>query len=108
MKMLPLAVFLWAAGAAAAERLPDMTPGRYEVRIEGLLCRTCTRAIVEELTALKEVQTAVQNFDHEGVLITVRPGLTLTVYKLRNALDRAARRVNLGTRFKAVGIKYLV
>ncbi len=93
-----------AAPKSAAEPLFDLKPGRYAVRVEGMLCSACTHVILAELSILKEVQQAQVDFDKEELLISVPSNRKLTLTNLRKALQRAAHRVNLDTQFE---IKYI-
>lgn len=110
-----LAAALFAAAAlpalpaaASGPRFQDMTPGRYEVLLDGLLCRTCVRFVVEEAASLKEVEKASGDFDQETLFIVVRPNTTLKAAKLQKALRRAAKRADLGTRFQIRSIRYRI
>lgn len=107
MKSLLLAAF-FTIGAAAAERLPDLTSGRYELTVEGLLCRSCAQAISDELLKQKEVVKVQPDFDHEALIVTIRPGHVLTQSKLSKCLSKAASRIDLGTKFRLKAVKYLV
>lgn len=85
-----------------------MTSGRYEVELEGMLCRVCARLVSEEAGKLQEVEKAGTDLDVETLSLTVRPGRKLALSKLLRALTRAARRANLGTRYEIVSIRYKV
>ena len=104
--LLPIFLVLTAGAAEKAPVLRDMTPGRYEVRVEGMLCRTCAKAAAEELSRLKEVRQAVADFDQETLFITVRLDKTLKVSKIRKALNRAASRVDLEAKYEIANIRY--
>ena len=95
-----------AAPAPAPEGLADLRGGRYAVKIEGLLCSACTRAILDEISRFKDVQAVTADFDKSELVITVKLDRTVSVSALRKALKRAAKRVNLDTRFEIDSIYY--
>ena len=86
----------------------DLSSGRYEIGIDGLLCHTCARLATDEVAGLSEVQKAAVDFDREVLVVTVRPGRTLAISRLRKALKRAAKRVDLGTKFTVRSVLYRV
>lgn len=108
MKRLALLLLFAAAPCLAAERrpFPDLTPGRYEVKLDGLLCHTCVKVLLEEVAAVREVEKATADFDKETLTISV--GKTLRISRLRKALDRAAKRIDLDSRLEIAAIKYKV
>jgi copper chaperone CopZ len=106
VKLLLAAVLFASSAVVSAPSL--LTPGKYEVRVDGMLCRTCARAIVEELGKLKEVQSVSADYDHEAFILTIAPNRSLKLARLIAVLGRAAERVDLGTRFTILGVKYRV
>lgn len=107
--VLSAGLALLAAPVRAREAaLADLTSGRYEVAIDGLLCRTCGKIISEEVAALPPVQSASVDFDREVLTVTIRPQKTLTASRLRRALKRAAKRVDLDTTFAIKSVVYKV
>jgi hypothetical protein len=109
--MLALAALFALAPALAAEPAPALTkliPGRYEVRVEGLLCHQCTRQMVKHALALREVEAASADFDRALLLITVKGSHVLRLSRLQAAMNRAAADVDLHTRFRVVDVRYHV
>lgn len=92
----------------AFKSFQDLTPGHYEIRIDGILCRSCVKIIAEEAASLKEVESARADFDHETLFLTVKNGNVLKISKLRKALGKAAKRIDLDTRYEIDAIKYNV
>ena len=113
MRTLAAALFLgaaaWTAGPArAAQPLKDLASGRYEVTVDGMLCHTCARVIAQEVAALPQVEKASVDFERDLLLVTVKPDQTLTLSRLRRALKRAAKRVDLGTTFTVSAVTYKI
>lgn len=100
-----------AASAVDAPAPPreykELTAGRYSLKVSGLLCYTCTRAVARELERLEEVQSVETDFEAEQVLIEIKLDRALSPAALRRALQRAAKKVDLGTRFEVAGVQYL-
>lgn len=96
-----------AMTAAQAQEFNDLTPGRYAVGVSGMLTHACARALALELGRLPEVSQASADFETEEGILTVKDGGLLRVSSLRRALDRAARRVNLGSDFELRSVRYL-
>jgi hypothetical protein len=94
--------------AAASAKFPDLTSGKYEVRVDGWLCHTCLRLAVQEVASLKEVERAGGDFDQETLVLTIRPNTKLKASKLQRALRRAAKRADLGAKFELLSVKYKV
>jgi cation transport ATPase len=108
LKTLLAAAFFaaWAVPGRAAEGYSELKSGRYEIRVEGMVCTTCARLIVEEVLKLKEVQKATADFDQETLFLTVKLEHTLSVSKLEKALKKAAKRVDLQADYAVVNIRY--
>jgi cation transport ATPase len=110
LKAVAAAAFFVTAAAGwsgAADRdWPDLTSGRYEVRLEGMLCHSCARAIVDQVITLKEVEKASADFEQETLYVTIRPDATLTAKKLRKSLRKAAHKVDLDTKFDIANVRY--
>lgn len=93
---------------AASAKFPDLSSGRYEVRVEGFLCHTCLKLALAEVSSLKEVEKATGDFDQETLLVTIRANKKLKASKLQRALRRAASKADLGTKFELLSVKYRV
>ncbi len=106
--ILALLLGLPPAHAAAPEQraLIDLVAGRYTLSVEGMLCNACARAITEELSGLEEVASAKADFERSELVVTVKNGRSLTAARLRKALKRAAKRVNLGKEFEVREVTY--
>lgn len=85
----------------------ELTAGRYSVKVTGMLCHACARAIVNELGKLKEIGSVKADFEAEQVVLEIPLDRALPIPLLRKALKRAAKKINLETRFEAAGILYL-
>lgn len=113
---------------APLKELKYLAPGNYEAKIVGILCNACTDSVLEELKRIPQIGKA--SFDYEeGVLrFAVRqakpedkkagdktakrprfflPGkdAPLRFSRLRRAVVRAGRRVNLDSRFTISEVK---
>ena len=117
MKKTILAVILAAFGAAAlpagaAEsagapgEFNELRSGRYALKMSGILCNACTRAIVTEVSKLDPVLEAKGDFDAGEILIVVKPDRKLSMASVRKALRKAARRADLKTRFEITSVTY--
>jgi len=102
------AISVAAPAAAAKQAFPDLAAGRYEIRLDGLLCHTCGRMIVEEVSALPQVQKAQVDFERGMMTLTVRPGQTLKMGRLQRALKRASKRADLDTQFTIQAVDYKI
>lgn len=91
---------------APASGLRDLTTGRYELALTGVLCSACLRAAAREMAAAPAVASAQADIAHQRLIIAIKPGRTLTVRALRRSLARASRRVNLGTRLDVAAVYY--
>ncbi|MFA5139736.1 MAG: heavy-metal-associated domain-containing protein [Elusimicrobiota bacterium] len=88
------------------DELKAVPEGRYRAVVSGVLCNACTRAIVENLKALKGMESASFDFE-EGILwFTVAKGKSLRPSHIRRALKRAGKRVKLDTRFEITELRY--
>jgi len=96
----------WSQDNAPKRGIVDLHGGNYEVKIGGLLCTACTRAIVEEISKNGAVQEAKADFDNEQILVTIKLDKTLTASALHKALRRAAKRVDLGVKFEVKAVVY--
>lgn len=85
----------------------ELTAGRYSLKVSGLLCYTCTRAVARELEKLAEVQSVKGDFENEQIILEIKLDRTLPVAAVRRALARASKRVDLATKFDVVGVQYL-
>ena len=83
-----------------------LRPGRYEIVLKGALCNACTRAIVEALSQLDGVQEASFDFEEGFLKLVIGRDKELKMAKVERTLARAARRVDLATRFSVREIRY--
>ncbi len=96
-----------AAAPAHAVSQKKLTAGRYDVRITGLLCTTCARAIKEEFEKIKNIEAAEVDYELSRLIITVGLDSKVSVSSLRSALRRATRRIRLPTKFRLASIDYV-
>lgn len=97
-----------AADAASTRReYKELTAGRYSLKVTGMLCHACARTLVLELGKLEEVRSVKADFEAEQVLLEIPLERVLPVSRLRKALQRASKRINLGTRLEITDIRYL-
>ncbi len=110
MKAATLALLLAAAPAFCAppDGLRDLTGGQYALHVSGMLCWACARALEAELSGLKGVSAASADFDRGVVVVSVRPGATVTAARVRHALRRAESLANLGARYEVTEIDYRI
>ncbi|UPT73182.1 MAG: cation transporter [Elusimicrobiota bacterium] len=92
--------------AADLARVHGAPPGRYTVKLNGLICTVCGRAIAAEWARLPEIESASVNFDKSEALISVRLDRTLKVAVLQRTLRRAEKLANLGAKYEMRGIAY--
>jgi len=110
---------LTAAGAPSAVAAPEHKPsphysikkikrlreGKFRAIVDGVLCNSCTRAIVERLKEIKGIANAEFDFEEGYLWITVAPKAEVRTGKVLRALRLAARKNNLGTRFSITEIR---
>lgn len=108
-----LLAFLLAPGLAgaassktASRELSDLKGGRYSVKVSGLLCSACVRAIVAEVSQLREVDDVKADFDRSELLVRVKPDRVVTLSALRRALNKAAKKVNLDAHYEVESVRY--
>ena len=104
------AVLIAAAPAfcAAADGLRDLPSGRYELKLSGFLCWACARAVAQELSGIKGVSAVSPDFDRQAVGLTVEPGREISASKIRRALRRAEKLVNLDAHYEVRSVSYQV
>lgn len=110
MRTLVLGAFLLAgppAASSAPAEYKDLTPGRYVVKVGGMLCAVCARGLAEAVSALDEVAEAKVDFDDEQLALTVKKDKTLKIAALRKAFHKASKRINLGVELDIEGIRYV-
>lgn len=102
-------LFLSWPALAAAPQLPyrKLIAGRYGLKVTGMLCHACARAITAELGRMKEIASAKADFEAEKVVLDIPLERTVSVSSLRRALGRAAKKIDLDTRFEITDIHYL-
>lgn len=98
-------LFAFLAAAPSDAPWPEMATGRYEIKLEGMLCNACTRVIAEEALKLEEVEKAQADIDSDTLTLTIKPDRLLGLSRLRRALTRASRRANLGRRFTVQSVR---
>lgn len=102
------AISLAAPAASAKQAFPDLAAGRYEIRMDGMLCHTCARIITEEVAALPQVEKAQADFERGVLTVTIRSGQTLKMRRLQRALRRASKRADLDTQFTIQAVEYKI
>lgn len=107
-RLIALASLITLTAAAPALKVDQLGAGRYALRISGLWCTTCVRAVEAELKALPEVESAKGDFDSESVVITVKLEKTLKVSAIRRAIKRANGRADFGNKLGLASVAYLV
>lgn len=83
-----------------------LPPGRYAMRVTGLVSTVCARAVAAEWRRLPEVEKADVDFDAERGTVLVRLDRQLRVSSLRKALRRAEKLARLGGRYALSDIVY--
>ena len=112
MLELFLSLFLFHSAAFAApsaappEALADLTSGRYDIKVSGMLCSACGRAVLKELSKLEELESVKPDPGQDRVTVVVKLQKVLRISTLRRSLRRAARKVNLGTSFEVESVRY--
>ncbi|MEK7858025.1 MAG: heavy-metal-associated domain-containing protein [Elusimicrobiota bacterium] len=115
-----LSLLLAPAGAAPAAGAPtppapptveerqytQLTSGRYALKVSGMLCTVCAKAVEAELAKLDEVESVKSDFDLDLMLISIKIEKVLKVSTLRRALQKAARRVNMGAKLDVASLQY--
>lgn len=91
---------------APARTFEVLTAGRYAVKIEGMLCRTCALAITLEALTLPQIKEARADFDSEELIIEIKAEQKLKVSDLKKVLRRATKKINL-MEFRIASIRYL-
>ncbi len=89
-----------------ASGLRDLTPGRYELVLSGVLCSACVRGVAKEFAAEPAVAFAKPDLDHRQVVVEIKPGKKLPASRVKRVLKRASRRVNLGSNYGIAAVHY--
>lgn len=97
-----------AAPAPRPREFTELAAGRYSVALTGLVSSVCGRAIASELAKLPEIESASVDYDKSAAVIAVRIGSTMKVASMQKALRRAEKVANLGARYDAREITYLL
>lgn len=86
--------------AIDAPTLPSvLLSGRYTVKIDGMICTSCAKALALEAVKIDGIEAATADFDAGTLLIVVAPKHKVRISKLKKLLRVAARRANLGVHF---------
>lgn len=108
---LILGLLLAALPAVAADSpaaLRDLTAGQYELKLSGLLCWACARAVAVELSRVPGVERASADFDRQAIEVSVKSDKTVPAAQVRKALRRAERLANLGGHYEVVSLAYKI
>ena len=95
-----------ASPAVEERRYTQLTSGRYALKVSGMLCTVCAKAVEAELAKLDEVESVKSDFDLDLMLISIKIEKVLKVSTLRRALQKAARRVNMGAKLDVASLQY--
>ena len=82
-------------------------PGTYECRVAGMLCMACAQAIIKAVGEVEGLERAEVDFDQVLLRFTVAAGRAVPTSAVERALKRAESRVDLGTKFKLVKVRYV-
>ena len=108
MKVLLLAAVASLALAAPAKlEYQKLAAGKYRLKIAGMVCTSCAKAMSEELKKLPGIGGAEADFGREEIVLAVKLEKSVKVSALRRALSRAERRVNIGSRYELRSIEFL-
>mgnify|MGYP005853382951 CR=1 FL=1 len=77
----------FAAAPAPANEAGD--GGRYRLQVNGLACPFCAYGIEKKLGGLEGVCSVEVRLDEGSVIVTTRPGATLTEARAREAVEAA-------------------
>ena len=102
-----IAASLSAAPSKSTVHQKDLTAGRYDVRVTGLLCTTCARAIKEAFEKIESIESVEPDYAHGRLIITVSIDSNVSVSSLRRALRKATRRIRLPTKFRLASVEYI-
>lgn len=106
--IIALLLSSWPALAASPQlSYRKLIAGRYGLKVTGMLCHACARAITAELGRMKNVASAKADFEAEEVVLDIPLGKTVSVSGLRRVLRRAAKKIDLDTQFEITDIRYL-
>lgn len=92
-------------GALPLSRLRRLPEGSYRLRVSGVLCNACTKAIVENLRLVPGVQAADFSFEEGFLRLTIAKGKWIRMSSVYRAVGRAGRMVKLGTRLRVVELR---
>lgn len=91
--------------ALPLSRLRRLPEGSYRLKVSGVLCNACTKAIVENLRRVAGVQSASFSFEEGFLRLTIAKGKWIRMSSVYRAVGRAGRTVKLGTRFKVTELR---
>ncbi len=84
MKHLLFSWLLLCIAAAAGAQIQSVT-----LKASGLTCSMCSKAIYQSLTRLPAVSTVKADIDHSSYAILFKPGATIVLDDLKNAVKDA-------------------
>ncbi|MBI4348587.1 MAG: heavy-metal-associated domain-containing protein [Elusimicrobia bacterium] len=96
-----------SAKPPAPRKFVDLKSGKYVCELSGMLCTACAGMIVAELKKVSGVEAASVDFDERLLRLVILPKRSVRVDNVKRALAHAARRIDLGTNFGLVSIRYV-
>lgn len=105
-----LLAILCAGPAFAAKKtnpaFKDLLPGRYAVKIKGMMTLTCAKRLELEFSKNPRFSQAKADFEADEARFTVTPGPAVSVSELKGLIKRASARNNL-VEFEFVSVRYI-
>lgn len=86
--------------------LRELIPGRYKVKLTGLMCRACAMALEREFSRNERFADPKADYSADEARFTVTPGPAVKLSELKSIIHRASRRNNL-VDFEFVSIRYI-
>ncbi len=88
-------------------KFSELKSGVYACALSGMLCTACSGMISDEVRKVAGVENAEVDFEARALRVVIAPKKTVRVDNIKRALQRAARRIDLGTTFVLGEIRYI-
>lgn len=80
-RIIIIALFLAVAGTVSAQEIKSVS-----VKASGLTCSMCSKAIFKALQKVSFVSTVEADIENSGYLLTFKPGVTVNLDELKDAV----------------------
>ena len=97
-KRFPLICLTFALATSLAPRLfaeeaeQPLPPGRVEIDVEDLHCKTCAKKVARKLFSVRGVKSVKSNLKKDLIIVTLTNGVTPVPASLWNAVDAGGQK----------------